>query len=83
MVYWNDTIPLFIDVLKISSNVFSFYSDFTIKIVEVATGATKKCEGHEAPVLSVALDPKQEFLVSDLGWRGAYLLKGCVDECKF
>ncbi|XP_078314086.1 WD repeat and HMG-box DNA-binding protein 1-like [Crassostrea virginica] len=39
-------------------------SDFTIKIVEVATGATKKCEGHEAPVLSVALDPKQEFLAS-------------------
>lgn len=41
-------------------------SDFTIKIVDISSGDTKKYEGHEAPVLSVALDPKEEFLVSVL-----------------
>lgn len=39
-------------------------SDFTIKIVDISSGDTKKYEGHEAPVLSVALDPKEEFLAS-------------------
>ncbi|XP_048732901.2 WD repeat and HMG-box DNA-binding protein 1-like [Ostrea edulis] len=39
-------------------------SDFTIKIVNIATGDTKKCVGHEAPVLSLALDPKEEYLAS-------------------
>lgn len=42
------------------------FSDFTIKIVDISSGDTKKFEGHEAPVLSVALDPKEEFLVSVL-----------------
>lgn len=41
-------------------------SDFTIKLVDISSGDTKKFEGHEAPVLSVALDPKEEFLVSVL-----------------
>lgn len=41
-------------------------SDFTIKLVDISSGDTKKFEGHEAPVLSVALDPKEGFLVSVL-----------------
>ncbi|KAL4237943.1 WD repeat and HMG-box DNA binding-domain containing protein 1 [Mactra antiquata] len=39
-------------------------SDFTIKIVDVNNCSYKTCHGHEAPVLSVALDPKEEFLAS-------------------
>ncbi|XP_062579490.1 WD repeat and HMG-box DNA-binding protein 1-like, partial [Saccostrea cucullata] len=43
---------------------FQKLNDFTIKMVNIATGDTKKFEGHEAPVLSVVLDPKEEFLAS-------------------
>ena len=39
------------------------FSDFTIKIVDVDSCSTKTIQGHEAPVLSVALDPRDEFLV--------------------
>ncbi|XP_060071524.1 WD repeat and HMG-box DNA-binding protein 1-like [Ylistrum balloti] len=39
-------------------------SDFTIKSVEVDTCSHKTMQGHEAPVLSVALDPKEEFVAS-------------------
>ncbi|OWF52969.1 WD repeat and HMG-box DNA-binding protein 1-like isoform X2 [Mizuhopecten yessoensis] len=39
-------------------------SDFTIKAVEVDSCSHKTMQGHEAPVLSVALDPKEEFVAS-------------------
>ncbi|XP_069117606.1 WD repeat and HMG-box DNA-binding protein 1-like [Argopecten irradians] len=39
-------------------------SDFTIKTVEVDTCSHKTLQGHEAPVLSVALDPKEEYVAS-------------------
>lgn len=39
-------------------------SDFIIKVVNVDTSDSKTFSGHEAPVLSVALDPKEEFIAS-------------------
>uniref|UniRef100_A0A3B3DTD5 WD repeat and HMG-box DNA-binding protein 1 n=1 Tax=Oryzias melastigma TaxID=30732 RepID=A0A3B3DTD5_ORYME len=40
-------------------------SDFMVKVVEVADSSQQKTlRGHEAPVLSVAFDPKDEFLAS-------------------
>lgn len=42
-----------------------FSSDFIVKIVEVVDSSQQKTlRGHDAPVLSVALDPSDEFLVS-------------------
>lgn len=41
-----------------------FLSDFMVKVVEVSDSSqTKTLRGHEAPVLSVAFDPKDDFLV--------------------
>ncbi|XP_076151713.1 WD repeat and HMG-box DNA-binding protein 1 [Alosa pseudoharengus] len=40
-------------------------SDFLVKVVEVADSSQQKTlRGHEAPVLSVNFDPKEEFLAS-------------------
>lgn len=39
-------------------------SDFTIKIVDVASLSSKTLTGHEAPVLSVALHPEELFVAS-------------------
>jgi len=39
------------------------FSDFTVKLVNVSDCNYKSCQGHEGPVLSVALDPKEEFVV--------------------
>lgn len=39
-------------------------SDFDIKYVEIESNAQKVFEGHTAPVLSVAVDPRSEFLAS-------------------
>ncbi|XP_041351144.1 WD repeat and HMG-box DNA-binding protein 1-like [Gigantopelta aegis] len=39
-------------------------SDFTIKIIVVETSSHKVCHGHEAPILSVAIDPKDEYFAS-------------------
>ncbi|XP_013779027.1 WD repeat and HMG-box DNA-binding protein 1-like [Limulus polyphemus] len=38
--------------------------DFTIKIVDIAKNTQKCLYGHQAPILSVALDPKCEYLAS-------------------
>lgn len=38
-------------------------SDFTVKLVDTEDNSQKVFHGHEAPILSVALDPKGEFLV--------------------
>lgn len=39
-------------------------SDFNIKVINVDTGDCRTLSGHEAPVLSVALDPQEEFIAS-------------------
>lgn len=49
---------------KSGSTLIAGASDFAIKLVDVSNCSTKTCHGHEAPVLSVALDPKEEFLAS-------------------
>jgi WD40 repeat protein len=42
-----------------------FFSDFVIKIIDIDSSNSRTCSGHEAPVLSVALDPQEEFVVSN------------------
>lgn len=43
-----------------------FHSDFMVKVVEVSDSSQQKTlRGHEAPVLSVTVDPKDDFLVSE------------------
>ncbi|KAJ7390586.1 WD repeat and HMG-box DNA binding-domain containing protein 1 [Desmophyllum pertusum] len=39
-------------------------SDFNIKVVAVADGSQKVLKGHEAPVLSVTMDPKDQYIAS-------------------
>ncbi|KAJ8309582.1 hypothetical protein KUTeg_014456 [Tegillarca granosa] len=39
-------------------------NDFTIKVVKVDNCEHKSLRGHEAPVLSVALDPQEEYVAS-------------------
>lgn len=43
--------------------MFLLFSDFTVRVVEVESSRHKVYRGHKAPVLSVALDPKEEFVV--------------------
>ena len=38
-------------------------SDFSVKLVDTGSCSHKTFQGHEAPVLSVAIDPKEEYLV--------------------
>lgn len=40
-----------------------FHSDFTVKVVDVASSSHGVYHGHKAPLLSVALDPKEQFVV--------------------
>ncbi|KAM9860393.1 WD repeat and HMG-box DNA-binding protein 1 [Aulostomus maculatus] len=47
------------------SKVAAGSSDFMVKVVEVSDSSQQKTlRGHEAPVLSVTFDPKDEFLAS-------------------
>ncbi|CAL8379256.1 unnamed protein product [Arctogadus glacialis] len=47
------------------SRVAAGSSDFMVKVVEVADSSQQKTlRGHDAPVLSVTFDPKDEFLAS-------------------
>jgi len=39
-------------------------SDFNIKVVTVADGSQRILKGHEAPVLSTAIDPKDQYIAS-------------------
>ena len=39
------------------------FSDFSVKLVDTGSCSHKTFQGHEAPVLSVAIDPKEEYLV--------------------
>ena len=47
-----------------SLNQFMFLLHFNIKVVQVSDSSHKSLKGHEAPVLTVALDPDEEFLVN-------------------
>ncbi|XP_063336316.1 WD repeat and HMG-box DNA-binding protein 1 [Pelmatolapia mariae] len=50
---------------SIGSRVAAGSSDFMVKVVEVSDSSQQKTlRGHEAPVLSVAFDPKDDFLAS-------------------
>ena len=40
------------------------FSDFTMKYVDVEGSNQKTFHGHNAPILSVAIDPKLEYIVS-------------------
>lgn len=45
---------------------FQIHSDFNVKVVTVADGSQKMLKGHTAPVLSVTIDPKDQYIVSKL-----------------
>uniref|UniRef100_A0A1B6MKD1 Uncharacterized protein n=1 Tax=Graphocephala atropunctata TaxID=36148 RepID=A0A1B6MKD1_9HEMI len=53
-----------IDASSDGSIVVSASCDMTIGVTDTKTSKTETLEGHRAPVLSVALDPKLEYLVS-------------------
>lgn len=54
--------------LSFSLFFFPPLSDFMIKVVEVSDSSQQKTlRGHEAPVLSVTFDPKDDFLVGKPG----------------
>ena len=45
--------------------MFYFHcSDFNVKVVTVADGSQKILKEHTAPVLSVTMDPKDQYIVS-------------------
>ncbi|KAG7267418.1 hypothetical protein CRUP_012519 [Coryphaenoides rupestris] len=51
------------------SRVAAGSSDFMVKVVEVADSSQQKTlRGHDAPVLSVTFDPKDEFLTQVTSW---------------
>jgi len=50
-------------LVSLSIILYVDFSDFTVKLVNVSDCNYKSCQGHEGPVLSVALDPKEEFVV--------------------
>jgi WD40 repeat protein len=56
-------VSLLKDVL---SSCAVYYSDFMVKIVDTLTNKQEVLTGHEAPVLSVSLDPNELFIVSIL-----------------
>ena len=39
------------------------FSDFTVKLVEVETNSQVVFQGHDAPILGVALHPKEHLVV--------------------
>ncbi|KAM7424615.1 hypothetical protein PAMA_000801 [Pampus argenteus] len=50
---------------SLGSRVAAGSSDFMVKVVEVSDSSQQKTlRGHEAPVLSVTFDPKDDFLAS-------------------
>lgn len=47
--------------------VFLTYSDFMVKIIDIKDNSQQKTiRGHDGPILSVAFDPKDVFLVITL-----------------
>jgi chromosome transmission fidelity protein 4 len=53
-----------IDSLEDGSQVLAGSEDFTLKLINAESLKSKFFEGHTAPVLSVALDPKRDFVLS-------------------
>ena len=53
-----------VDVSKDGKNVLAGSADMTLQLINTESFQTKKFEGHEAPILNVALDPKMEFILS-------------------
>uniref|UniRef100_A0AAX7T7D7 WD repeat and HMG-box DNA-binding protein 1 n=1 Tax=Astatotilapia calliptera TaxID=8154 RepID=A0AAX7T7D7_ASTCA len=54
---------------SIGSRVAAGSSDFMVKVVEVSDSSQQKTlRGHEAPVLSVTFDPKDDFLTQVISW---------------
>ena len=54
------------DLMYLSKLIYIlFFSDFVIKVIDIDSSNSRTYSGHEAPVLSVALDPQEEFVVSD------------------
>lgn len=39
-------------------------SDFNVKVVTIADGSQRLLKAHTAPVLSVTIDPKDQYIVS-------------------
>lgn len=61
----------------IFANCSASLSDFMVKVVEVSDSSQQKTlRGHEAPVLSVAFDPKDDFLVGKAITREDVQLSG-------
>lgn len=60
-----------------------FHSDFMVKVVEVSDSSQQKTlRGHEAPVLSVTFDPKDDFLVSEpCVWKQKFNTEAEVSIC--
>ncbi|XP_029904216.1 WD repeat and HMG-box DNA-binding protein 1 isoform X2 [Myripristis murdjan] len=59
------TNPTHVTFNSIGSRVAAGSSDFMVKVVEVSDSSQQKVfRGHDAPVLSVTFDPKDEFLAS-------------------
>lgn len=48
------------------NDVNNLFSDFVIKVVQLDENEQKSFKGHQAPVLSVALDPKDTYMVNIL-----------------
>ena len=49
---------------QLLTSKYTSFSDFDIKVINLETKKQKCFLGHQAPVLSVSLDPNDEFLVS-------------------
>jgi WD40 repeat protein len=53
-----------IDISDDRNLILAGSGDFTLKLIKLDDGTQKTFEGHEAPILSVALDPKGECVAS-------------------
>ena len=45
-------------------NVVAGSADMTVQLINTEAFKSKSFEGHEAPILNVALDPKMEYILS-------------------
>ena len=52
------------NVSKDGKKVLAGSADMTVQLIDTETFQCKKFEGHEAPILNVALDPKLEYILS-------------------
>lgn len=59
----------FLKLISNSTCVFNINSDFSIKYIQLTDNSFKVLLGHEAPILSVALDNKLQY-----GVRGDELI---------